>query len=94
MIQCAIDHEREHPLAAKIVKECFYVDDLIGGADTLEEIEKQKSELTKLLDKGAFKMAKWKGNGDKVEEMQIGEPDVKTVLGFFWNIERDTFSFK
>lgn len=48
MIQCAMDHEKEHPVAAKIVKEFFYVDDLIGGADTLREIEEQKNELRKM----------------------------------------------
>lgn len=35
-------------------------------------------------------MSKWKGNEDKVKEMQIGEPDVKKS----WDIEGDSFSFK
>ncbi|XP_031639210.1 uncharacterized protein LOC116351270 [Contarinia nasturtii] len=42
LIQCAIDHEEKYPRAAQLVKSCFYVDDFLGGGDSLEEAEKEE----------------------------------------------------
>ncbi|XP_055308700.1 uncharacterized protein LOC129572709, partial [Sitodiplosis mosellana] len=50
-------------MGASIVKQCFYVDDLLTGADDLSGINNIKTEITVLLQEGGFPITKWKTNG-------------------------------
>lgn len=60
LIQCACDHEQQYPNGARLVKECFYVDDLLTGADSLQEVDEIRDELTALLKCGGFPLANGK----------------------------------
>lgn len=63
LMQCANDNREQYPRGAKIVKNCFYVDDLLTGADTEEDALDIRKEVTSLLKKGGFNITKWKTNG-------------------------------
>ncbi|XP_031637878.1 uncharacterized protein LOC116350268, partial [Contarinia nasturtii] len=94
LMQCAIDHEAKYPRAAKIVKTCFYVDDLLAGGDTLDEVRDIKNEVTALLGLGKLPITKWKTNGKFEEKLEIKEKDQSSVLGLYWDMKTDRFSFK
>ena len=50
--QTALDHGSSSPTASLHVVQSFYVDDLLGGADTPEEAIKLHNELRVMLGKG------------------------------------------
>ena len=55
----ASDYALEFPLASQAVKESFYVDDGLTGADTIEMAIQLQQQLQKLFDKGGFLLQKW-----------------------------------
>ena len=57
--QNAIEHEVRFSLAAKAVKESFYVDDGLTGADSVELAIHTRKELQELFQKGCFTLRKW-----------------------------------
>ena len=54
MKQNAVDFGTEYPLAAKAVDESFYVDDCLSGANTIEEVIKLATTVTRSLLKSRF----------------------------------------
>ncbi|XP_055623656.1 uncharacterized protein LOC129767064 [Toxorhynchites rutilus septentrionalis] len=60
--QLAEDKGHNYPLGARALKENFYVDDFIGGAQTTDEALRLREELSQLLRKGGFSLRKWSTN--------------------------------
>ncbi|XP_055622347.1 uncharacterized protein LOC129765916 isoform X2 [Toxorhynchites rutilus septentrionalis] len=60
--QLAEDEGHNYPLGARALKENFYVDDFIGGAQTTDEALRLREELSQLLRKGGFSLRKWSTN--------------------------------
>ena len=60
--QLALDERKQFPIAADIIINDFYVDDVITGADTLEELNAIKQQLVSLLALGGFNLHKWSSN--------------------------------
>lgn len=97
LIQCAEDHQAEFPEAAKTIKECFYVDDLLAGAHNEQGAQEIKNQVTNLLERGKLHITKWKTNGRFCEKIELGpknEPDLSSVLGLYWDLKTDTFIYK
>lgn len=94
LVQCANDHGDQFPRAARLVRECFYVDDLLTGADTQEQVIEIKTELTSLLKLGGFPITKWKSNGPLNEVIELKDSGEPSVLGLYWNLNSDTFFYK
>lgn len=94
LVQCAADNEEQYARGARLVRECFYVDDLLTGANNFDEANKIKNELTNLLRKGGFKITKWKTNGKLNEHIEFKETDEPSVLGLCWNLSTDKFFYK
>ncbi|XP_055632604.1 uncharacterized protein LOC129773080 [Toxorhynchites rutilus septentrionalis] len=103
LIQLADDEGANYPLADKAIRKGFYVDDFIGGAQSIEEATQLRSELDELLAKGGFNPRKWTSNIldvlNGLSEDQIGiqssvrfdkDETVKT-LGICWEPESDIF---
>lgn len=93
LMQCAADNEVTYPKGASIVKECFYVDDLLTGADTTQEAHAIKHEITELLKQGGFNITKWKTNSEAFESVELKDPENQTVLGLYWNLKKDIFFY-
>ncbi|KXJ70776.1 hypothetical protein RP20_CCG022513 [Aedes albopictus] len=104
--QLAIDETKRYPVAAKIVEEDFYVDDVLSGADTVEDAIQSRLELTHLLHSGGFPIHKWCANDEAIietvpegerekfltfEDADINE-SIKT-LGLLWDPKKDIFLF-
>ncbi|XP_065088587.1 uncharacterized protein LOC135710066 [Ochlerotatus camptorhynchus] len=60
--QLAIDEGSTYSLAGPNLVKNFYVDDFIGGAQTIEDAVQLRTELSELLKKGGFELRKWTSN--------------------------------
>ncbi|KAL7724930.1 hypothetical protein ACLKA6_007534 [Drosophila palustris] len=72
MHQLAFDEEHDFPIGAKIVRRDFYVDDLMSGGDTVDEVKEIRRQVKDLLLRGHFPIRKWCSNDPAALE---GEPE-------------------
>ncbi|XP_037957490.1 uncharacterized protein LOC119687300 [Teleopsis dalmanni] len=102
MHQLARDEEKSYPLGFKIVLRDFYVDDLMSGSDTVDEVIRKQT--TELLRKGGFQIRKWCSNDPRVlcgtaesERVQLLKfkdgSDITKALGLVWDPNLDNFLF-
>ena len=64
--QTATDFSTPESKASWHVKQSFYVDDLLAGADTVSEAVELYQELRELLLKGGFELKKWRSPSSQV----------------------------
>ncbi|XP_058827450.1 uncharacterized protein LOC131687383 [Topomyia yanbarensis] len=60
--QLAVDEGDAYPVGGPALKKSFYVDDFVGGAETIDEAIRMRVELNELLQKGGFELRKWTSN--------------------------------
>ena len=105
--QTAVDHGGDYPRATQHIKESFYVDDFLGGADNSKDAIILVHQLRVILKKGGFDLRKWRTSSQEVldqipEELQEINP-VKTstathssthskALGLLWDSTLDVMS--
>lgn len=97
LIQCASDNKDVAPRGSKIIRESFYVDDLLTGAHTIEDVQQIRDEVSAVLEKGGFRITKWKTNGHFHEKILLGHQEGEersSVLGLCWDLNSDTFMYK
>ncbi|XP_049294150.1 uncharacterized protein LOC125769458 [Anopheles funestus] len=105
LLQLADDEGAHYLNAQAALKRNFYVDDLIGGANTVEDTFRLRQELSDLLAKGGFELRKWTSNhlgvlsglsADQIGTLSslqfIPNETVKT-LGISWKPESDELCF-
>lgn len=92
----------QYPLGAKTVKNDFYVDDCLTGADSLTEAMKIRDEVNKILLSAGLRLRKWCANHDKLLQgisMEDTIPLVKLddaednsikTLGLTWSPKTDS----
>ena len=105
MQQAASDFGKDYPNAQLHINKSFYVDDLLGGADTTSEAITLYSEISNILKKGGFTLRKYRSNSQQVldaipKELVEAMPTKEMVdchsdsypkaLGLIWNSEDDT----
>ena len=73
--QNALDFAMEYPLASKAVKENFYVDDGLTGADTVEEAVDLQKQLQDLFSRAELLLHKW--NSSEPEVLQHISPEIR-----------------
>lgn len=107
LFQLADDEGEPFPTAREIIKRDFYVDDLLTGANSLEEALKLRNDITFILGKGNFNLRKWASNDPnllpKYNEDNLGNSVNATInidkmgetktLGLFWNCQCDLLSY-
>lgn len=93
------DEILNYPIAAEAIQ--CYVDDVLCGANSRDELVRLRDQLIKLLHLGGFSLHKWLSNdltilqnsqeGNKsMNELKI-ENDIGKVLGIVWHPIHDTF---
>ena len=100
--QVAADYSAEYPTAAAIIGTCFYVDDVLTGADTVEEVKHIREDLNHLLLHACMTLRKWRSNSNELiqtipEELREQEPvqtisapvDCHKALGVHWDTDLD-----
>nr|XP_041631491.1 uncharacterized protein LOC121502313 [Drosophila kikkawai] len=86
-------------IGAEAIKSSFYVDDFLGGSDTVEELHQIKREVTTILQDGQLELAKWHSNHCKfvddntIKHLQLDDEMLTSTLGLKWDQVRDTFMF-
>lgn len=98
LFQLANDNENEYPVAAKLIRNNFYVDDGMFGANSVEDLCEKYSDLRKVLGSGGFSLRKWSTNCSHLREI-IPEKDLEPpinlidnsvkTLGISWVTETD-----
>ncbi|XP_046608762.1 uncharacterized protein LOC124299544 [Neodiprion virginianus] len=81
--QLANDDAARFPAASRILKENIHVDDVLAGADTLEQTVSLKKELVDLLLAGKFPLRKWITN-NQILLMNINPEDLAPALLLGW----------
>lgn len=101
----ANDEQKKYSIAAKIVKDSFYMDDLMTGAENLEEAKMVYHEVNELLKMGGFETQKWSSNstelldtiqkqkGVDTSSLEIKMDKVIKILGLTWVRDDDMFKF-
>nr|XP_044252068.1 uncharacterized protein LOC123003501 [Drosophila takahashii] len=67
------------PLGAAALKNDFYVDDCLTGADTIQDAERIQQELNKILLPCGFKLRKWCSNTHQLLKGFLPEDVVSTI---------------
>ncbi|XP_041449657.1 uncharacterized protein LOC121404387 [Drosophila obscura] len=99
--QLAHDHQHEFPTAAKILKEEFYMDDVLTGAYTEEELICKRDELIQLMERAGMELGKWVSNSSRIFVGTLtstntpgkGLHSTAKVLGIHWDPEKDNLSY-
>ncbi|KAF2892826.1 hypothetical protein ILUMI_13348 [Ignelater luminosus] len=106
--RCLVDlahaEESKFPLASRALLNNTYVDDMLSGGDTIEEVNQLKAELINVLKLRSFELHKWYSNHPTIlkdiplniqhlDEIDINKNNtiVKT-LGLAYNTRLDTFT--
>ena len=105
--QNAEDFALEFPAAAKAVKQSFYVDDGLTGADSVEAAAELQRQLQQLFAQGGFILRKWNCSNPSVldlvpEELRESqavctlpiESGYTKTLGIEWNTVMDHFRLR
>ncbi|XP_051864115.1 uncharacterized protein LOC127566213 [Drosophila albomicans] len=62
LIQLSEIAKSSHPMAAEVIRQDFYVDDMLTGAACVEDLKTIKSEVSQILLEAGFELAKWFSN--------------------------------
>ncbi|XP_072400437.1 uncharacterized protein [Diabrotica undecimpunctata] len=104
LVQLAIENEKSNPEAARVIKNDFFVDDLITGANSVNQGIILCQQIDDILKSGGFHLRKWKSNNlevftniqhtQKLDEFYFGSSEASKVLGLYWSANKDVFSMK
>lgn len=89
--QLSIDHKKTHPQAAVIIAHDFYVDDMITGAASVQQLREIKTQVTDILMTAGFELSKFRSNVSLGQDECLdhyGLTDAK-VLGLLWQSTAD-----
>ncbi|XP_051170292.1 uncharacterized protein LOC127287411 [Leptopilina boulardi] len=99
----AEDERDSFPIAAAVLEEDFYVDDLATGRDTFEETKQLQMDLIKLTKKAGLNLCQWNSNhselindveeGSKKLDQILGRDPISKTLGLRWNSSEDSLRF-
>lgn len=104
--QLASDERERYPLGAISLKQDFYVDDVLSGAESQKQAIQLQTQLRQLLKAGGFDLCKWASNSTSLTNHlpEDERADSKTVLpngttsrlnllGLSWESTNDVFHF-
>lgn len=93
------------PLAKNILTQAAYVDDIVFGADTEEQLLQRKQDIIGLLRSGACELSKWTSNStialdsvhadNRITSVSFDPRDEHSVkvLGLHWDTVSDNFAY-
>ncbi len=101
--QIASDYEKTHFQASQTIVNCFYVDDCLSGADSVEVAIALMESLNEVLALSGMTLRKWRSNSQEVldsilETLKENEPtqtlpaisEQHKALGIHWNTSDDS----
>ena len=105
--QTAKDHGEEYPEVTNHILHSFYVDDFLGGADSIQAAHELYTRMRSVLAKGGFNLTKWRSSSKEVlqfipshlqevshlkDSTSLQAPTISKALGLVWDSERDVMS--
>lgn len=105
LMQLADENASTFPTASNIIKNDFFVDDLLTGADTKQEIFQIQREVSQILKDSGFPLRKWLCNDSDIlnrfqvaTELEVGilkisENESNKTLGIYWNSNLDLIQY-
>ncbi|XP_062557423.1 uncharacterized protein LOC134222296 [Armigeres subalbatus] len=104
IVQLAKDEQDKFPAASDAVLKSFYIDDVLDGADTLQNAQQLQRDLVALLARGGFELHKWCANNITLledipahaheKQLKFDESGVIKTLGILWDPTADAFMFR
>ena len=86
---------------SRLLKEDFYVDDLLAGADSIEELQIKRTKIIEALQLNGLSLSKWNSNhqlfrasNQQQIQLNVDQAQCTKTLGTIWNVFEDTFMFK
>lgn len=107
--QLATDEAEAFPLASQVLLNEVFVDDIVSGANTVEDAVNLQRQLTGICKAGTFELRKWTSNSSEFlsnlnidasnqdDALILSALDTDTsvkVLGLKWNPKSDTFTYQ
>ncbi|XP_058449236.1 uncharacterized protein LOC131429202 [Malaya genurostris] len=106
--QLALDEASHFPLAAKVLEEDVYMDDVITGTDEVQTAVELREQLDEMMRSGGFRLRKWASNNPAVLQGVTREnlalPDINEIswdqdqmvkaLGLTWLPKADILRFR
>lgn len=95
--------QTENTSLAKLIKEAFYVDDLLASFDSRQEALLTKENLSKLFEGYSLNLRKWNSNDqtiisnddtNELVSLRVHPTNTCTTLGMQWNTKNDSLSYK
>nr|CAI5842475.1 unnamed protein product [Callosobruchus analis] len=102
--EIGISMKDSDPEISDVILNCFYVDDLLMGADTVADVVKVGLGVHRVLKDAGFELRKWNSNSKEIL-MHMGVESTKTnvcninekenfkALGLSWDNTKDNFVF-
>jgi len=97
--------KEQYPEASRSILRDFYMDDLMTGADSMEDCCRIQKEVNSILDSAKMPLRKWCSNsqdiieqmgkreGDTLFTLEIGDGEIVKSLGLEWKPLLDQFFF-
>ncbi|GBO18825.1 hypothetical protein AVEN_175441-1 [Araneus ventricosus] len=97
--QISINEGKNFPIAASVLCNDFYMDDVLSGANTLEAAKTLQHQLIDILKTAQMSLHKWCGNTSELIPTTENEYDFSSTneiktLGIAWKARTDCFTFK
>lgn len=103
LLQLADDEGKSFPLAAEAIRKNTYVDDILAGADTLQEATELRDQLFNLLKAGGFNLRQCASNSPELLQdlpdctinLQLlgGDDATLKTLGVYWDSATDSIIY-
>ncbi|GFV96664.1 DUF1758 domain-containing protein [Trichonephila clavipes] len=96
--QLAMDEANNFPLAVPVVMSDCYMDDILSGSESIEEVIQLQHQLIEMFKTTGMHLHKWCGNllemTSNLQEYAFLESDDTKALGIIWNPKLDSFLFR
>ncbi|GFU22742.1 uncharacterized protein TNCV_763161 [Trichonephila clavipes] len=93
-----MDEANNFPLAAPVVMSDCYMDDILSGFESIEEVIELQHQLIEMFKTVGMHLHKWCGNLPEItsnlQEYAFLESDETKALGIIWNLKLDCFLFR
>lgn len=100
LAELALSVEKTHPLAFHFIKKSMYMDDVMGGCHSLDEMYRAYKQLKEVFASAKFNLRKWCSNTpeflDRIPSIECEQKALSEdvgALGVNWSQTNDEFSY-
>ena len=103
LAELATINEEKFPTACRVIKNNFYMDDLLTGADSIPELIQIRDQVINILKQGQFEIRKFHSNDDSIlpncegnnsrGQVDLNKNEQTKILGLSWESKYDTLGY-